>query len=167
MKKTLLISAALLVVACGGSQEEQIKSPEDRLNDQLALADEQNKKDDEYNQRFAAADTEAEQAAMFDKDNAEHELKRATLSAVTCPDTLPPEDVKSYKPGTAKLTVTFGNQGDVTDATIDPTYADTPVGRCVLVAIKAVRIKIFGGPPQSMDWSVDLPPVKKAETKKK
>ncbi|HSC86315.1 MAG TPA: hypothetical protein VLC09_03560 [Polyangiaceae bacterium] len=165
MKKPLSIAAALWLVACGGSQEPGIKTQEDRLNEQLALADEQNAKDDEYNSRYEASKTESEQAEQFDKANAEHELKRATLSAVTCPDTFTTEQLVGYKPGTATLVVTFGNQGDVTEATIAAPYTDTVVGDCVLQAIKPVRIKIFSGPPQKMDWTIELPPPKKPEKK--
>lgn len=167
MTKQTMVVAALLVAACGGSQEPDIMTPEQRLDAQLRLAEEQNAKDDEYNSRYAASESGAEEAAKFDEASAEHELKRATLSAVECPDTMPPEDLKAYRPGTAQLVVTFGNQGEVTDVTIDPAYADTPVGNCVLQAIKPVRIKTFDGPPHKMDWKIELAEPKKKEPAKK
>lgn len=167
MKTVTMIVAASLAFGCGGAQEAGVMTPEERLEQQLALADEQNKKDDEYNERYAQSNSAAEEATKFDKPNAEYELKRATLSAVTCPDSMPPEDLKLFKPGTAQLVVTFGNEGEVSEVTIDSNYDDTPVGRCVLQAIKPVRIQPFSGSPEKMDWTVELPAAKPKETPKK
>lgn len=164
MKNLTLVLSALVVVACGGPQERGVMSQEDRLNEQLALADEQNQKETEYNERFSAAETDDEEAAKFDQANAEYELKRATLSAADCPNTFPPESLKGYKPGTANLSIVFGNQGEVSEVTIDPVYAETPVGNCVLQAIRPVRIKTFTGPPETVEWQVELPEPKKQET---
>lgn len=167
MKNLTLVLSALVVVACGGSQERGVMTQEERLNEQLALADEQTRQEAEYNERFSAAETDDEEAAKFDRANAEYELKRATLSAVDCPNTLPAESLKGYKAGTANLSIVFGNQGDVTDVTIDSAYAETHVGNCVLQAIRPVRIKTFTGAPETVEWQIELPEPKKQETPKK
>lgn len=167
MKRLLPVIVCFGLAACGGSQDSGIKTPDERLEEQLALADEQNAKDKESAHRFDEASSETEEAQKFDKANADHELKRATLNAVDCPNTLLEADLKTYKPGTAELKVTFDNEGAVKEAVLASPYADTTVGTCVLRAIESVRIKSFTGPEETVDWKVELPAPKKKEDPKK
>ncbi len=159
-------AVALLAVACGGS-ENHVKTPDERLAEQLALADEQAKEEANYDHTFEEGESDSEQAAKFDDAAAEHELKRATLSARTCPASLPEEEQAKVEKGIAKVTLTFSHEGHVKNSSISSNYADTTVGNCVLRAMSAVIVPDYEGEEKTMEWDVDLTGEVKAEEKKK
>src|SRR6478752_1224706 len=149
----LLLSASLGLVACGGgTQESSVKTPQELLDEQMAAADEQEKEEAKYSDQYKEATTDSEEAAKFDDHGAEIELKRAARSAETCPDSLPVEQQKDVKVGTATVTLTFLNDGHVKESKIDSEYNDTPVGNCVLRAMGAVIVNAYQGAEKTMDW---------------
>lgn len=166
MKRTVIVAlgAALLLPACGGKQSK-VKSQEERLSDQLFLADEQVAKQEESKSKFEAAESDSEKAEKFDVDHAKHELKRASLNAVDCPNTFEKSQLVGYKPGTAELQVTFANDGSVSKLVLGPPYEGTPVGDCVERAIESVRVKLYQGELVTVNWKVELKEAKPQETK--
>jgi hypothetical protein len=49
--------------------------------------------------------------------------------------------------GVALATVTFGNDGSVTERVISPPFAGTPTGVCVADALAEARVAPFTGKP--------------------
>jgi hypothetical protein len=156
---------ALLLAACGGG-ESHVKTPAERLEEEMAAADEQIAAEEADSGRFKEATTDSEEATKFDDRGAEIELTRAARSAETCPSSLPPEQQKDIKKGVAVVTLTFQNDGHVKDAKIASEYQDTPVGACVLRAMGAVIVNAYTGEEKTLDWKVDLTGEKQAAEKK-
>ncbi|NLE87279.1 MAG: hypothetical protein GX607_12870 [Myxococcales bacterium] len=160
MKNTLVCAFALLLAAlplagCGGEQA-QVKTPEEQLAEELALAEEEARRRDDDLHRFDEATTDSEEAAQFDQRQAELELKRATRSAQDCPGSLPEEERKLFQKGVATVTLTFSNEGRVKQRSISSNYDDTAVGTCVLRAMGAVIVPVYQGPEKTIEWEVDL-----------
>ncbi|MCH2110683.1 MAG: hypothetical protein MK135_15280 [Polyangiaceae bacterium] len=155
--KIAVISLALLsATACGSSQDRRVMTPEERLEAELAYANERAGENEENSDQFSAAVSESEEEAQFDRAQAEHELKRATLGAVECPATFEKEQLKDFKPGTATVSVTFANDGRSKDVAISENYQDTSVGNCVLRAYQSVHIKSYTGEEETMTWELKL-----------
>jgi len=166
MKKfVVIVMGAALVLAAGCSKKSKVKTQDERLEDQLALADEQYAKEDANKGRFEHVESDSEKAEKFDQDHAKHELKRATLNASDCPNTFEKSQLEGYQPGTAELQITFANDGSVSKATINAPWDGTPVGDCVLRAINSVQVKLYQGDEVTVAWKVELKPAKPVESK--
>ena len=140
---------------------------EERLNEQLAIAEEQKSQQDESLSQYDEAATDTEEATKFNKDAAKHELKRAALNASDCPNTFEKAQLAGYQPGTAVVTLTFENAGTVKDVSVSQPYAGTPVGDCVIRAMSTVAIDPYQDPEVTTTWEVELAEPKAPETKKK
>ncbi|MGC4066984.1 MAG: hypothetical protein QM784_20585 [Polyangiaceae bacterium] len=168
MRTAILIAAGLLA-ACSPSYTQTAKTPDEMLEEQDAIAKEQEKKRQEhasYGDTAGDTTTDSEQAAKFDEHHTEMEISRAVRSAVTCPG------VSGQGPyGDAKVTITFLTDGhvDAEKSTISEPFAGTANGDCVLRAMNAIITKNFVGQPVSKDVTVKLeqPAAAPAETKTK
>jgi hypothetical protein len=167
MRKTWSVILGGWALACGPSYSGQdVKTPEEIVEEQEKLGAEQEQKSEKHQYAGPVGETELEQKKKWDKKQVELELKRAQRSAETCPTSVP----ESAPKGTGKVTLTFGNDGHVKSSSIDPPYAETDVGKCVLRAMDAVIVPSFVGPEETVSWEVDLtaegpPPEKKPKGK--
>lgn len=162
MRTAILISTCLMV-ACGPSYTQTVKTPDEIIADQEALAVEQEKKTQE---QASYADTSGkdtttsiEKEARFDAKYTDMEISRAVRSATTCPG------VSGEGPyGEAKVSLTFKNDGHVaTDkTTVNAPFAGTPNGDCVLRAMNAIITKNFEGQPETKDVAITLEAAPKA-----
>jgi hypothetical protein len=156
------LSVGLAVaVGCGPSYDERsIKTADDRLKEQEALAYQ-----DEQREKPAATGVveESERPGVFDDKQADLELRRATRSAETCPDVVTGDKVPHGKTG---VTLTFALDGSVAEATIPPPYEGTRLGDCVLNAYTAVIVPPYSGERKVITWDVNLEK-SKAEPEKK
>ena len=164
MRTAILILASCLLSACGPSYTQTVKSPEEMLAEQEALADEQARKSKEQSNYDSGSDTTAsEQAEKFDEKYTDMEISRAVRSAVTCPG------VSGQGPyGEAKVSITFNNDGHVIadKTTISEPFAGTANGDCVLRAMNAIITKNFVGQPETKELTIKLEQqVKKEEGK--
>jgi hypothetical protein len=168
MRKTWPIILGGWVLACGPSSGGQdVKTPEQVVAEQENLGAKQEEEAKLHQYSGPVGETELEQKQKWDQKQAELELKRAQRSAETCPSSV----TEAAPKGTGKITLTFGNDGHVKSSSIDPPYADTAVGKCVLRAMAAIIVPSFEGPEQTISWEVDLtaesPPPEKTEPKGK
>ena len=163
--KTVMISlGALMLVACGGSQNDSaIMTPEERLNQQLAMGENSEADDGKWSE----AETGDEEESRFDKETAEHAFKVAALSAQDCPNTFEKDQLGDYQPGTATVSVVFENNGSVKDVAVSSPYQGTPVGDCVVRAMTPIHVEPFKGAEVPMTWEVVLEEPKKPEAAKK
>jgi len=129
-------------------------TPEERLNQQLAMGNENDANSDDGN--YSEAETTDEESAKFDKEGAEHELKRASLNAVDCPNTFEKDQLQGYSPGKATVSVVFEPNGAVKNVTVSAPYAETNVGNCVVRAMSSIRVEMFEGSEVPMDWEIEL-----------
>jgi hypothetical protein len=167
--RTAILVAAGLLVACGPSYTQTAKSPEEMLEEQDAIAQEQEQKRKEhasYGETSGDNTTDSERAAKFDENHTEMEISRAVRSAVTCPG------VSGQGPyGEAKVTMVFQTDGhvDAEKTTISDPFAGTPNGDCVLRAMTAIITKNFVGQPVTKEVTVKLeqPAAPPAEAKPK
>lgn len=167
MKKTVLIamgSALFLASGCGGNQRN-VKTQEERLQEQLALADEQIAEQEEHDSTLEGVESDSEKAAKFDKELAKHELKRASLNAADCPNTFEKAQLEGYQPGTAEMDITFLPDGTVKDVSLRAPYDGTNVGDCVLRAMNSVLVRPFSGDEVTVPWTVELKEAKPTEAK--
>jgi hypothetical protein len=165
-KLSAMLSAVVLVCACGpGQGSTGVKTPDEIVAEQERLAEEDAKRADDYDSGVEAEETDSEKTGKWDKEGTELELKRATLSAETCPETLPDEQKKDSPKGTAQVTLTFSNDGHVKQSSISEPFADTPVGKCVLRAMGAIIVEVYEGPEETVTWEVDLTGSKKKKKK--
>lgn len=161
-----VLGMAFVLSGCSSSGDTRhVKSQSELLDEQMALADEQAAKEKEYDSGYTEAESDTEKAEKFDKAGAEHELKRAALNAVDCPNTFEKAQLTDYKPGTADLKITFANDGTVKELTIGGGYADTNVGNCIDRAMSAVIVKTFTGPEETMEWALELKEAKPTDAK--
>lgn len=161
--KTLMISlGALLVVGCGGSQKQEVLTAEERLNREIAIAESQEGNMGEFDEAATVDEEEAE----FDEQSATHAMKRAALNAEDCPNTFEKSQLGDYQPGKATVSLTFINDGTVTDVSVSP-YEGTPVGDCIIRAMGTVRVQQFKGPTVQKTWELEMKAPKPMETGKK
>lgn len=162
----LLTLSALSLAACGGSkQESTIMTPEERLNRQIAMAENQK---DERNQKLSeydGAETNSEEESKFDEESAEHELKRASRNAVDCPNTFEKAQLKGYSPGSATVSLVFETNGGVKDVSVSAPYSDTKVGNCILRAYGTVHIEPFVGEEVPKTFEIELGEAKPIDSK--
>lgn len=164
MKRAYLFALPVLCLACGGptSEGQGVKTPDELLAEQEKLAEEQEKEREKAGPNVASEESDMEKKAKFDKRQADLEMKRATRSAETCPGSVP-EDSPA---GTAKVTVTFGNDGHAKSATITAPYDENAVGKCAVNAFKSVIVPPFEGAEETLEWEVNFPEKEKKEEKK-
>ncbi len=158
MKQLPFFLASVLVCACGPSLEtDRVMTPDERLQEQERLAYEQElesrKQGDDPDIELADED---EEIKSFDLKQAEMELRRATLSAVTCPDV-----VEKAPKGAGEVTVKFRSDGAVSESTLNSPFAGSPIEACVLNAYNAVLVPPFKEAEYTMTWKVDLSGKKK------
>jgi hypothetical protein len=154
MRATLgVLAAALLVFACGVDEHQDVKSPDAFIAEQdqegaKQLAEQKKHKGsvDEPTQ------TEDEKIREWDDKQADLELKRASRSAETCPESVTEKAPK----GMAHVTLVFANDGRVKDSKIDDVYAEKPVGACVLRAMGSVIVPAYKGAEHTVEWDIDL-----------
>src|SRR5688572_15775429 len=100
--------ALAIVCGCGPSYDEStIKTAEDRLKEQEALAYEEELRDRNKPAPEGVVE-DAERPGVFDDKQADLEFKRATRSAETCPEVVTGDNVPH---GKTSVTVTFALDG--------------------------------------------------------
>jgi hypothetical protein len=154
---------ALGVAGCGGNKHK-VLTPEERLEQQLAIENENQAKPSQGT--YAESEADSEEAAKFDPEFADHQLRLSTLNAKDCPNSLPDDEKKKFKPGTANMRIVFQPEGTVKELVMDPAYVDTAVGACLARAYENIQIKPYTGEDQTLDWKVELKIVTEAEKKK-
>jgi hypothetical protein len=179
MQQRYLGLFALALVACGGSNTSEVKTPDQILAEQEALGDEQLQKERNSNDRTDTSEsTEEEKKREWDDKQADLELHRAAHSAETCPDSVvegdkaidpktgkPPKGSKAPTKGKdtkASVTILFANDGHVKTLTVGAPYDENPVGKCVQRAINAVIVPAYVGPEHTVEWEIDLTGNKKS-----
>jgi hypothetical protein len=169
MRTFLIILGSLALAACAGSKgNSEVMTPEERLEEQLRIAEEQRDVEDQSNSSFDEASTTAEEEAKFDEESAEHEMKRASLNAVDCPNTFEKSQLGDYSPGKAEVTMMFLNDGSVNNVSVGAPYSGTPVGDCIVRAMGTVKIEPFKGAevPKTRELELAAPKPKAAPPKK-
>jgi hypothetical protein len=154
MRATLgVLTMGLLVSACGVDEHQDVKSADAWLAEQDQAGAKQLA---EQNKNMSAAgepeQTEDEKIREWDDKQADLELRRATRSAETCPESVTEKSPK----GMAHVTLTFANDGRVKDSKIDDVYAEKPVGACVLRAMGSVIVPAYKGSEHTVEWDIDL-----------
>jgi hypothetical protein len=153
MRKCWLVVVSGCVMACGPSYGGQdVKTPEEVVAEQEQLGAKQEEQAKQNPYSGPVGETELEKKKKWDQKQAELELKRAQRSAETCPTSVTEPAPK----GSGKVSLTFGNDGHVKSSSIDPPYADTAVGKCVLRAMDAVIVPSFEGAEETITWELDL-----------
>ena len=163
----VLLAFPVSLLACGGptSEGQGVKTPDELLAEQEKLADEQAAEREKNAGSGSSEESDMEKKAKFDKRQADLEMKRAARSAETCPGSVP-EDSPA---GSAKISVTFGNDGHAKKATITAPYDENAVGKCAVNAFNSVIVPPFEGAEETMEWEVTFPEKEKpkVEPKKK
>lgn len=154
---------AVFIVACG-DKNGGIKTAEDRINDQVAIAESQKEDQNANLSHYDESATDTEEASKFDKEAAKHELKRAALNAVDCPNTFEKAQLGNYEPGKATVTLTFENAGSVKDVSVSQPYTGTPVGDCIVRAMGTVTIEPYDDPEVTTTWELELEAAKPPAT---
>jgi hypothetical protein len=147
------LSVAFGLLACGPSYDaERVMTPEERIQEQERLAyEEEQKKAQGGGEPGMVLEDPDDEIKSFDVAQGEMEVRRATLSAVTCPETAP----KAPK-GAGEVTIVFKSDGKVKEASVNSPFAGSPVEECVLTAYRAVIVPTFKEPEYTMTWKVDL-----------
>jgi len=179
MQQRYLGLLALVFVACASNQPDAVKTPDQLLEDQEKLGDEQLKKERNANDYVdTSGSTDEEKKREWDDKQADLEMHRAAHSAETCPESViegdktidpktgkPPKGSKpaaKVKDTKADLTILFANDGHVKTLTVGAPYDENPVGKCVQRAINAVIVPAYQGPEHTLEWSIDLTGGKKS-----
>lgn len=160
MSRLVLALIGTALIGCGPSYSEGqgAKSPDEIVAEQEALAAQQEKLGKDPSDYAAPEATEDEKQRQWDQHYAELELKRASRSAETCPESVTEKAPK----GKARVTLVFQNDGRVKEARVGDPYAETTVGKCVLRAMEAVIVRTYTGPEHTVEWDVDLTGAKKS-----
>lgn len=160
MSRLVLALIGTAFIGCGPSYSEGqgAKSPDQIVAEQEALAAQQEKLGKDPSDYAAPDATEDEKQRQWDQPYAELELKRASRSAETCPESVTEKAPK----GKARVTLVFANDGRVKEARVGDPYTETTVGKCVLRAMQAVIVRTYTGPEHTLEWDVDLTGAKKS-----
>lgn len=159
MKRLVFALLGASALACGpGLDAERPKTPDEIAAEQERLGAEQEKKASYYD-TGSTGESDEEKKAEWDDSYANLELRRASRSAETCPDSVTEKSPK----GKAHVTLVFDNDGHVKESKVDEPYADTAVGKCVLRAMGAVIVKNFSGSPKTVEYEIDLTGGKKSQ----
>jgi hypothetical protein len=148
-----VITAILLLSGCGVGEADHVKSPDQFIAEQdqegaQQLAEQKKHEGSES----APTETEDEKIREWDDKQATLELKRASRSAETCPESVTEKAPK----GMATVTLTFAKDGKVKDSKIDDVYAEKAVGTCVLRAMGSVIVPAYKGDEHTVVWEIDL-----------
>jgi len=159
-RQVFAVLGVVALVGCGPSLEsDRPKTPDEIVADQEAQGAEAQKKAHKASDYAEPSDsTEEEKKRQWDDHYAALELRRASRSAETCPESVTEKSPK----GKAKVSLRFENDGRAKDAKVDAPYTDTAVGKCVLRAMGAVIVKPFEGSPHEVHYEVDLTGAKKS-----
>ncbi len=144
--------AAASLAACGPSYEpDRVMTPEERLQEQERLAYEA-ELEREKSGDYSEVDLEdEEEVKAFDEKQGELEVRRATLSAATCPDT----QEKAPK-GVGEVTITFKSDGTVQETSLNSPFAGSSLEECVLMAYNNIIVPPFNEASHTITWKVDL-----------
>lgn len=156
LSRTLL---ALTLAGCGPSYGGQdVKTPDELVDEQeqLAAEDEKKKKEHGDDSYIGGEETDAEKKRKFDEKQVKMELTRATRSAESCPGVVAEQETKDKPRGATRVSVTFQEDGTVRQVSIPSPFDGTPVGDCVLRAYKAVIVPPYSGGEQIVDWDLEL-----------
>ncbi len=156
MRFVVLSSLCLCLPACFSADPQGVKTPDEIIAEQEQMGADQMKEEELATPVMDDEETDLEKAKDFDKKQAKLELQRAARSAATCPDSLPEEEAAKAPRGTAEVDIWFDNSGSVKKATLAPPHADTPVGACILRAMKAVIVPAFTGEVVEVKWKIEL-----------
>ena len=155
MRTACVASVIGLTVACGGYAGDRAKTPDEIVAEEERMAAEDDRKRQEQGPAHVGdEELEVDKKSKFDARQSKIELKRAARSAVTCPGSIGTEEKLAAQKTT--VTLTFGNDGNVTKSSIDANFKDTKVGGCVLNAMKNVIVPPFSGQEVQVDWEVDF-----------
>lgn len=167
--KSLCFCAAIagaLAWGCGGSEGEGVKTPDQLIDEQVKIAEEDEKKkaargDDPA---LGAEETDAEKKREFDQKQVKMELARATRSAESCPGVVAEMEKKGEHPrGETRVTITFVEDGTVRDVQIPSPFDETPIGDCVKRAYKSVIVPPYSGGEKIVDQELTLKDEKPAK----
>ena len=170
MKRVVLGAFVVgLMTACGPSMEaDHVKTPDELIAEQEAAGAEQmkNQKDSGDYDSASVGQTDEDKRRGWDTKQADIELHRASHSAESCPESIEEKAAKgkAKPPALAKATLalTFANDGHVKSATIAPYEEESPMGKCVLRAMKAIIVPAYEGSEQVVNWEIDLSGGKKS-----
>jgi hypothetical protein len=59
--------------------------------------------------------------------------------------------------GRGRIAIAFANDGKTTGATVDPPFAGTKEGECVISRFRAAKIRPFDGPPRTVLYDFEIP----------
>jgi hypothetical protein len=153
--RTVLGSLMLLgsSVACGPSLEpDRIMTPDERIEQEEREAYEAELKA-KKNPAPTVNLTEEDETKNFDLKQAKLELRRATLSAVTCPDVR--VDKKNPK-GEVDLNIVFLSNGHVKEVTMGAPFAGSGLEECITQAYQGVVVPPFKEAEYPLAWRLDL-----------
>jgi hypothetical protein len=169
MKSLCFCVVAALAWGCGGSEGEGVKTPDQLIDEQVKIAEEDEKRKAAKGEdpAMAAEETDAEKKREFDKKQVNMELARATRSAESCPGVVAEMETKEHPRGETRATVTFVEDGTVRDVSIPSPFDGTPIGDCVKRAYKSVIVPPYSGGEQIVDVELVLKDEKKAGKDKK
>ena len=169
MKRVVLGAFVVgLMTACGPSMEaDHVKTPDELIAEQEAAGAEQmkNQKDNSDYDTSSVGQTDEDKRRGWDTKQADIELHRASHSAESCPESIEEKVKGKGKPAAlakATLALTFASDGHVKTATIAPYEEDSPLGKCVLRAMKAIIVPAYEGSEQTVNWEIDLSGGKKS-----
>ena len=165
MRAVWLVSIVGLCVGCGsGFKGDRAKTPDEIVAEEEAEGAKDVEREKIADSEFTGdEELESDKIARFDKRQAKMELARAARSAVTCPGSIGTETQLPSQ--TTTVTLTFANEGHVKSASIDSNYADSPIGKCVLRAMKAVVVPRYSGSEVTTEWTIDFSEAKNEEKK--
>lgn len=154
---SLLGTALALVVSvgCGPSMEaDRVMTPEERLQEQERLAYEQELESRKSGGGDDNFQPQEEEEKPFDEKHAQLELRRATLNAVSCPETA--VEPKKVPKGEADVNVLFSHDGSVKEVSVSPPFEGSIIEECLINAYKGVKVPPFKEEEKSIPWKADL-----------
>jgi hypothetical protein len=156
MRAALLFGFALIVASCGPSQTGgSIKTPQERIAEQEALAIEDERRAAAKEQNYTADDlADDDEKKPYDVAHAKRELTRAARNASDCPKVVT-EEVTAKE---AMVRLKFNNDGKVIreQTKLSGVAADSSIGRCVLNAMQNVIVPKYTGDEVEVDWKISF-----------
>lgn len=153
MRAVPLLVVSCLLLSCGGpSQRRTIKTPDEIIAEQEAIAIEEERLRAGKEETYSDDDLADEEQAPFDARHAKIELTRAARSAADCPSVV----TEQVSVPQVVVRIKFGNDGKVLSGAteISGVGSESALARCVLNAMEAVVVPKFGGSPVTVDWKV-------------
>jgi hypothetical protein len=156
-------AALLLTASCGPSYGgNDVKTPDQIVAEQEKLGAQENAQEEKSLGEGPETEINTDKRDPFDKTQAKLALAQAGRSAATCVGVV----TQAGPEGKATFSITFANNGHVKDASVDPPFAGTDLGKCALQAMKAVIVPPFRGSEVTMSYDVQLTKEAAAEAKK-